>query len=195
LEQEYEEWVGRAWGGANARDIILSGGLICIDPSKDLSMETGNTNGVGGTNTISITAQVANRTGADVGNVELCVVALYESILNVEDGENFIQSNGVLSKADVLASESMEPVYESQLTSLHGGKRNLGRKIGKWFKHTFSDPNLGRKIKNTARQVSGVVAAGKEIASLAGYGMTGAGMTGAGMTGAGRKRGGKLMSR
>jgi len=34
LEQEYEEWVMRKFGNT-----VLSGGIICLDPAKDLSLD------------------------------------------------------------------------------------------------------------------------------------------------------------
>ena len=34
LEQEYEEWIMRRFGNK-----VLSGGLICLDPAKDLSLD------------------------------------------------------------------------------------------------------------------------------------------------------------
>jgi len=49
LEQEYEEWFGRRIGATRC----LSGGMILIDPSKDMGLDT-TTNGVSGNNQLSL---------------------------------------------------------------------------------------------------------------------------------------------
>ena len=95
-----------------------------------------------------------------------------------------------------MAAQSLPVVYESQISEMYGGRRNLGTKVGKFFK------KVGEAVKKVAKSD-----VGKKLGRMAkdkalkmaedymmGSGMTGAGMTGAGMTGAGMT-GGRSMGR
>ena len=97
LEQQYNEWAMRKFG-----DRVLSGGLLCIDPAKDLSLDVDQTNGSNGSNQLSITLRVKNNDDVGYDNVQCVVIGLYEGVLNLIDGSKFEYQQGVISRADVL---------------------------------------------------------------------------------------------
>jgi len=68
---------------------VLSGGILCLDPAKDLSLDVDQTNGSSGSVELSITAQVRNNDVVDYPNVELVIVGLYEGVINLLDGTKF----------------------------------------------------------------------------------------------------------
>jgi len=105
----------------------------------------------------------------------------------------------VISKADVLSAQKLPTVYESQLSSLHGGNRHLGRKIRDGLKkagHWLKDGGA-KKIMDGVKTAANVAKEASQMASMVGLGITGAGKpkrkysrkTGSGLTG------GKALSR
>ena len=196
LEQEYEEWVMRKFGNT-----VLSGGIICLDPAKDLSLDVDQTNGSSGSVEISITAQVQNNDVVDYANVELVIVGLYEGVLNLLDGTKFTYEQGVISKADVLSAQKLPTVFESQLSGLHGGnRRHIGRKIREGLKkagHWLQDGGA-KKIMDGVKTAAQIAQQAEQVAGMMGMGITGAGKAkakrGRGATGGGLT-GGKSLSR
>jgi len=67
LQQEYEEWVGRNVYEDDT-DVELLGGILCIDPAKDLSLTDGNAPGVKGNNQLSVSATIRNQTRNATGS-------------------------------------------------------------------------------------------------------------------------------
>lgn len=176
LEQEFEEFSGRVYTENDGKVVRLLGSVLSIDPSRDLSLESDNANGVQGDNQLSMEVSFTNHLGSALStNLQLVVVALYESLLNVKDRSMFTQSKGVISPADVLNSQTLPVVYEQQIAEMYGGKRTMGTKIGRFFK------KVGDVAKKVAESDIGkkLLKKGAEKASeMLGLGMTGAGMTG-----------------
>lgn len=140
-----DKWSFPDFIGGNGIDDALSGSVICIDPSKDVSLEPGNM--VGLQNKINFQAFIDYTTLSPYTiPYDVCVVFVYDG-MQIMEGTRCTLTTNIISHPNEL---QMSPMSYNEIKSVYGGVI-AGGSAKSFFK------NLWGKLKNVAGPVNEIL--------------------------------------
>jgi hypothetical protein len=191
LEMSWNQWVGSAHSqtqgtGAvqlGAGRVPLTGGLLVLKPSKDITLQSGQAPSLVGNFTFQFNITVKNTSSAPQ-TPQLFVITANSGFFESIRGSSRI-IKGVLSEQDII-SAPLAPM---------GTRDQLHRLVGAGMFSSLANvlskaKDIYQQTKPAISAVKGMLPEGrvKDALHAIGYGEAGAGMAGAGSAGAGRKK-------
>jgi len=186
LDCSYQQFRGigqMAAAGGITQQLLLTGSPVILEFGKDINLsDDWAAPGIGGQNTLYVTAQVDNNTVAPLANVELSIITVHASMMvsmlgNSTVFENFLTSDQVLTVSKEGPYNASEP-FQGQLTG------------GSWWNSIRSFWKKNKKYATGAKNVLN-----KVPHPYAQLGAKALGMAGAGMSAGGRSAGGRYSGR
>lgn len=108
LEVDYNQWVGKAWGGpaggavpVNSK-IPLSGGMLVLKPGRDIVLQAGQASGLVGNFVLQFQLTVENTSAADVP-CQIFVVTANSGFFETIKGSSRV-IKGVLTEQDIISA-------------------------------------------------------------------------------------------
>jgi hypothetical protein len=190
LEMDWNQWVGFAhsarptaypasWAGVGSGRVPLTGGLLVLKPSQDITLQTGQAPSLVGNFTFQFNLTIKNTTAVAQSPVLYVITANSGFFESIRGSSRIIK--GVLSEQDII-SAPLAPM---------GTRDQLDRLVGAGFFGRMA--NVLSKAKDiydkTAPYHGAIKEAGKAaMGAMRGSAMTGGDATGGAMSGAGRKK-------
>jgi hypothetical protein len=194
LEMDYNQWAGLAHVSSGspgqaltAGRAALTGGLLILKPSQDITLQSGQAPSLVGNFTFQFNLQVKNIT-PNPQQPSLFVITANSGFFESIRGSSRI-IKGVLSEQDII-SAPVAPMGTRDMLQRHvGGAFNFANMLSK-AKDIYS------ATKPVVSMAKGLLPPGavRDAMGAVGYGSSGAGSTGAGSTGAGAS-GGRMSRR
>ena len=196
LEMDWQQWLGYAHLGTGGTGpaagsaatglgsgrVPLTGGVLVLKPSQDITLQTGQAPSLVGNFTFQFQVQVKNNTAVPQ-TPQLYVITANSGFFESIRGSSRI-IKGVLSEQDIISAPLAPTATRAQMGRWVGGAmKGLATVLSK-------APTLSAAGSSGAGSTgAGSSGAGSSGAGASGAGSSGAGSSGAGSSGAGRRRG------
>jgi len=195
LEMDWNQWAGSAhsqiptlppltWSGCGAGRVPLTGGILVLKPSQDITLQTGQAPSLVGNFTFQFNLSVKNTTSVAQSPILYVITANSGFFESIRGSSRIIK--GVLSEQDII-SAPLAPM---------GTRDQLDRMVGSGMFGRLA--NVLSKAKDvydkTAPYHGAIKEAGRAaMGAMRGSAMSGGDATGGGVTGGRRKMSARLM--
>ena len=193
LEMDYNQWAGMAHqgslgvagysAGTLAGRAALTGGLLVLKPSQDITLQTGQAPSLVGNFTFQFNLQIKNNT-PNAQQPSLYVITANSGFFESIRGSSRI-IKGVLSEQDIISAPLAPMATRDQLQRYVGGAFNFANMLSK-AKDIYQATKPALSMAKGFLPDEGMLGKVKSGMSAVGYGAAGAGSSGAGAAGAGR---------